>query len=433
VGIGYNQDTKLIIAKEGTTFYQLAVSSFPLSMTLSFTVPQAATQNYPVYFEFVNTTTTSYVYFCSYAWNKIYSWDFTAAAAVVVHDFGEPVSYICWHNGHMFALVGQKLWASDNSDPATWPTANFLALSTTMGTPKAIKSLQDRLLIFASNGIWYMVGDFNTNRYIGSQVSNMPFNEAESLVVDGGTAIFQSYENYVQLGANLNILTNTVMGLPLDFSGSLGHPRWLAASPEYIVARGAEAGGAALLFVYERIRTGAWWRFRYSTDSALGSVAPKQLIVFYAPLPGHLGFLIPSSNGNIYFQPVMYWTSLQANPMWSASNADEGTPQAPITNTITTRYTGIVEDRLCTKQIREIAFEGFGTLTGLTLKFIMPDGATVTKVISLVSTVLPVQQPIPMQVPWQECQIIITGVNLAIRDWMIVWRPVRYTMGIHHG
>ena len=271
-GMAYDGVNTLFVAKEGSTIYALnGVHNPPPWTATSFDSVGTIDKGYPVWFTFQNTETSNYVFYSAGNWPVAYSWDYMSGPATQLTTFPANVQYLVWHNGYLYALLqnGELHW-SDTSDPFTWPTTNCLVLSTAHGKAIAIKSLQDRLVIFCTNGILYMTGDPSTSPYIGLLISDLPVDTPMLLGVQGSTAVFSSGENMVQLADSANILTNSVVGITEEFQTD-DQESWLAVSPDYVVVRSVDEGntgdsnaGVAELWVRERIRYGTWCRWEYN-------------------------------------------------------------------------------------------------------------------------------------------------------------------------
>ena len=435
-GLFYDGYSKIIVAKANTrspaTFYCLSASGTQFVVVAYCHIDTVFGAGSAVFFEQINTASNNSIYFISQGATGLWSWDFSNPSAAAVTSFPFPTNSVVWHNGYMFVLAGNNLYFSNQSDPTTWPTNNVIPLSVTHGRPWALKSLSDRLIIFCSNGIQYLVNDPSTNPYVGLMVPDIPFEEPLSMAGDAGSVVFHSYANIVQLDGSIRVLTDKVTGITGDIYSGGNFKSGMALSPEYLAVRAADSSGRTILYMYDRLHFGTWSAWVYGTSSAFGNTPPQQALVAYYSIAGFRGFIMPGTDGDLYLQPLSAFSGATANPLWTASgNLD--VPSAAITGQLTTRYTGIAEDRLIQKQLRGFAIYGEGTNIAVTINFVGTTGAVTTYTVPMNSTTLPLEQSLPIQgsnVPasgtFQEAQMTITGRNLNIRDVIWYWRPLRY-------
>ena len=435
-GLRYDGQGHLIVARastEGSSFICLDTSSIPFPQYQFFDSGYSPTNDYPVFFEFINTATTSYVFFAGPETTALRSWDYSADTATVVNTFPGVIKHLCWHNGYMYAVVNNTLWFSNPSDPFTWPTASNIPVAVNHGVPLALMSLGDRLLIFCSNGIQYLVGDPSSAFFIGLLAPDIPFNSALQMGAEGGNVAFFSYDNIVQYAGGLSVLSANITSLPLYLLQNTIGPPGMAVSPEYVAVRATTSTGATVLYMYERLRHGTWGRWLYDPRAPLSGAQTRLNLIAYAPIGSSAGFILPGQDGNLYYQPLNSHTSFGADPLWPrVTNVDY--PDIPIRSAVATRYTGIIEDRICQKQLRAFSIYGSGTNVSVTFNF-SDAGGNVTSC-AFPPLNLPTSQsfslsptgPRPPMSSFQEAQMTISGENMTIRDVAWFWRPVRYAM-----
>lgn len=370
----------------------------------------------------------SLVFMCCVDWPTLLYWDRTSATATPVTGSPLHVNSIAWHNGHMYALSGNVLWFSDASDPFTWPSTNQIILGLGQGLPRYLKSTQDRLYIYCTNGVMFLTGSPPDNVFVGTLVTNLPCTKG-NVAHDGGTAIYISYDNVITLSGGATILSNALPGLSLQMTPYVR----LAASPEYLFIRSQDMDGSTLLYVYDRTKYGTWSRWRYPTTTALGNYATGRYFpVCHGVTQQRKGVFLPGDDGNIYFQPLLSAASQVYHPL-SPGDTFSDYPGVPVVNRLSTRFTSIVDDRIVQKQLRAFTLQGTGSNLAVTMNYMKPDGTVVAQPVPLDSSTLPAEQSLTLTgegaVPvggWTEAQMEIQGQGLNLRELSWTWRTVRY-------
>lgn len=370
-----NSIDRLIIAKNGTTFYVINLAGPPPFSTVStFTVPYD-TLGYAVQFEFVNNC----CYMVCQAWPLMVKWTGTGDATTVT---GSPpyCTVIRWVPPRLYATSNNdaqsRIFFCDKYQPDSWPSANDFATATNFGKITALSRQEDKLLCFTESSLLYMDGDpaATGQFYVGVAQPDIGCTNPNSISTWGSTGLAFVFQGDVYFySGSVALMSDAIKYALFPYKNDTGFgtltPRYyvyrpgLVASPNQTVPGGTSE---AFQYVYERLRYGSWSKWTYPPSSDVGALNPYLAIVQYVPYTIN-GILMAGGDGNIYWQPV--WDQATLNPdliQVTVSGDSSSGSVVPVTSTVRTkRYDFGSSSKV--KELANICLYGSGQNVTLTL------------------------------------------------------------------
>ena len=471
---------KMILAKTGTTFYYTPLYtsdsqylcpvvagkygqlSIPFTFS-SFTFPTgwASTGDDPVRFEtMLNGSFYPRVYMVNKNWAGVASWDGTAAAAVAVTGSPANPNLICEFANHLFVVTStdpNMLYFSDTANPESWPSTNKFQVSAKWGPIVALAVQDDRLYIFTTTGILYLIGD-PTSPYIGVIHPNITCVSQNTVGQYGSAMVFMGRNNnYYTLSGSVSLISDAIRGAPaggIPCRGSIGNS-WGVLTPSYFVVccpqqqsqsaspkvpTTATTTYPCSLLINERQRFGYWGRYTYGPTTGVGNKIPWQCVVGY--MEEWQSLVLPTGNGDVYIQPLMDARhSLPPNSFPNLSPPSDqginGVGTVVIRSTLQTSIFIPEKDPTMTYRFMQGRLMGFGSNMAVSLN--LYDGAAqVLDTPNLITATLDVTQ-LPLQwfcpgvdgtstsamLEFNRIQLTVSGTGLVLVGMEFDYMPQR--------
>ena len=444
---------KVIIAKDGLTFYYTAVraanapansqppfGSMPLTFSY-FTVP-ASPDGSPVYFEtMLDSTYYPKVYMACENFSQIVKWDGTSATAS--YCTGSPSNPIlCCAFQQQLVVVSKSLpnvvYFSDTADPESWPSSNKFQIDAKYGPIVAMAAQDTNLYVFTADAILYITGALSSP-YVGVMHPYISCVSQSCVSAMGTNIVFMSKDNnYYTLSGSLSLISDSIRGSLFG-----GYPiratvgtAWTALTPSFFFVRAPQSNpslGATVstpattaypnfLLGYERQRYGYWGRYTYPITSGPGASIPRQCVVSYVEDWGSL--LLPDGAGDVYIQPLMdsYFTDPVGVFPNMSPQSDPGIGSAPVVPVRSVVATSILDpenDPTMTYLFRK--GRAYGSGSNITLATSMYVGASQAETPTVTLTPTPSATTLP-------CQWNLPGIDGSINSSPLEFNRVQNTI-----
>ncbi len=358
VGMDLVGQTKVLIAKSGTTFYYGDIN--PTITFSSFTVPKSPGSD-PV--RFASAGDARAYYMVNKNFTGVVKWDGASGSASVVS--GSPVGEYISHYNKVMYVAGDpahpnRLYHSDAAAYDSWPALNYIDISPRHGFITGMVNQPGQLIVFCERAILTLRGKPPLRYNLDAVHEYVGCDHPASLSSFGSVSVFRFRGNLIQLSSTVEVLSDQVRGYSPHIAGSTDVNRsWGVLTPNYyVLAQSTNPGSTRYapsstnplrLFIYDRTRYQCFYRWAYPPESAVGHYVGAQAVV--AAPEGH-AFYIAGGDGNVYRQSLRQWSAdysyttssvsfTKDRDIWLDASQD-GTGQGP-TPTTEAAYTGILD------------------------------------------------------------------------------------------